>query len=474
MTTERFKAVVLVVLLALNVAVVGSVVADREIQSDGRITYDDFEGYNESDVPYGWGGGSVQVDTLTGNNSYLLPEDTSNINSNATVDPYDAEIQGRIVFVEDSISFGVSDSTGNAIDVYTVNAANDYTRYSGVGDDSGDEPALDENSVYNFRIELEGTESRMKVWEMGTEEPDGWDITATNRDSGIDEGHLTAYVSISSTENYLDYYEITVPDAVTGTVQNPDGGAIQGANVSFTNQDTGEVTSTLTDTDGNFEAMIDNGTYDIEITHNQYITHTEARTIQPGDDLGTFELHPSGVRLETGSRMDPNSTMNYRVSEWTGDEWISVPLDDENLTVTSDNISVATVDPAEGLIRSEAGVNTTVNITAEYTQNGTQYNYTQEIAVATLTIDNLDILPAAYWPTTILKDGVMQWVGMGLMVGMVFCRIARNPWVGLGIAEFVLSFGWFLGFVGTGVFLASIFYVVAASVLIADVYRPQR
>lgn len=126
----------------------------------------------------------------------------------------------------------------------------------------------------------------------------------------------------------------------------------------------------------------------------------------------------------------------------------------ENTTVESLNTDGITVDEGNNLLIAtpDEDFNQRVEVRAEH--NGTVV--TKEIAVASVSVENLEVLPGIWRFSAVMDDWTLVVILMAILVGVVATR-ASTAFGGLGAMELVVLVGWFGGYIPEGIAMVSVF-----------------
>lgn len=128
----------------------------------------------------------------------------------------------------------------------------------------------------------------------------------------------------------------------------------------------------------------------------------------------------------------------------------------DEANITSQNTDGITVDQTNHtlLATSDTSFNDRVTIRAEH-PNVTGAAYT-EVAVTTVEMENLEILPPVYRIGAFLGDWTVFLLIISIGAGIVGTRGA-TAFMGLSMMELVLIIGWFGGYLSTGLMMVSVF-----------------
>ena len=167
---------------------------------------------------------------------------------------------------------------------------------------------------------------------------------------------------------------------------------------------------------------------------------------------GTLETDTQLV-LETNNRIPYGETESYTVYDLVGEAEIRTDVTDDAI-VSSGNESVLSVDQSanELTATSNENVSTRVNVTATY--NGR--NTVKQIAVADISIENLEVLHFIGRISAMFMDRAFQMILTSLLLAIAATRVA-NVFAGLGIYQMGLTAGWFIGWVPIGLAFVGLF-----------------
>lgn len=170
------------------------------------------------------------------------------------------------------------------------------------------------------------------------------------------------------------------------------------------------------------------------------------------DDGGEPVSDDEALEIDTRDYIQPNTSVPYSVHFNDSGEWSEVT---DSATVTSNNTSVIVVDGAENMLVGQSGVNTTVNVTANYTaSDGTVYSTTKQITVAQATVENLQILPTIWRFGATIGDDTMFFLIVAMLTSVVGTRLS-TAFGGISLYWVVVMIGWFSGWLSLGILLVT-------------------
>lgn len=184
------------------------------------------------------------------------------------------------------------------------------------------------------------------------------------------------------------------------------------------------------------------------------------------------------LSLDVKTFMEHATKQDYEVTLTEGDTDTDVTAD-ANLTSSHPNILTVDNDSDQLIATGDTSVNQEVEITAKYDGESTSENVT----VANKSIKNIAALPPPTWPSAVIghpgetTGGTdswpgavqLQWIFVCMVVAAIVSWKAANPWMGLGTVEIMLLFGWAIDWVGDGVLIASIVFLIYAALTLTDI-----
>lgn len=201
---------------------------------------------------------------------------------------------------------------------------------------------------------------------------------------------------------------------------------------------TGEIDTVRVDSGGGGQV----GTYD-NISINTNI---------PGEPGGGETNASEALEIDTRDYIRPNESADYSVYYTANNETADVT---DNSTLNSSNVSVLSVNSAEHILNAQGGVNTTVNVTAEYTASGgTVLNTTKQITVAQPTVENLEILPAIWRFGATIGDDTIFFLILATLTSIVATRLS-TAFGGISGYWIVVMMGWLSGWLSLGILLVT-------------------
>ena len=183
----------------------------------------------------------------------------------------------------------------------------------------------------------------------------------------------------------------------------------------------------------------------------------------------------SNLSIESREYLRPNQSVPYEVFLNTTNTTTNTSTRVDvtaNATVLSNDTSLLTVNQTSNtfIATNNSSIAGRVNVTAYYTtDDGTNVSVTKEIAVASLTADNLEIIPTATWRFAALFGGggveePNEWIGNGFMFILVIATLGAvaaarfaSSFAGLSMGTLIVTMGWFGGYVGYGMAAVCVF-----------------
>lgn len=338
--------------------------------------------------------------------------------------------------------------------------------------------AVDEEDGFLFLGYSNGTIEALNVSSPSSGSPDVISRT-TSEDYGdasafdwprrmaIDESAERLYVSDDESDTAA--FDVSSPDVptyeVSGTVVDQNDDPLQNANVTV--RDGSVTVDTLqTDANGSYSIYLDNGTYDFEAWKgtDEYRNDTATVTVDGGPVTQNFTLlaESEQLHLDAPKLLEHGQSRYYDVHFVDENNNAIDVTDDANTTVTSLNTSIVTVNTTSNELEAttDTAVAARVNVVAEYTHtDGQNYTTTQEVTVASVTLEDAKVLPTTFRYAALLGDWAIIVFIVAGGVGIVGTRGA-TPFAGLAGMEMIILIGWFGGYVSTGVMYVSLFAAV--------------
>lgn len=215
-----------------------------------------------------------------------------------------------------------------------------------------------------------------------------------------------------------------------------------------------EITNETTDNnDGRFGFSLDNGTYTLNVTHQNYKDYEQTITINGNTSLGDIEITPKEYNLVIGASPWQNHGTVKDYTVWFNDDVIT-----ENATTTSSNSTILSVNQTTFTLNATDNTNLTgeINITATYNVDGKTLRASRNVTVAPLEMKYIDILSPLYASFTIAKNTAIQYIVLTSLLG-AFVAYVIGCLGGIAIMMISLIIGWVAGWVGLGILLSSVF-----------------
>lgn len=269
--------------------------------------------------------------------------------------------------------------------------------------------------------------------------------------------------------NKEGYYEDSITFSVSGLDMNVDlslsskpqvSGAIISDNGEYVSNATVELWDngtlqydTITDSNGEFTITVDEGNYTLEVIKDGYFPHNQTVNVTSNIDLGdiTIESKEYELNLRVSPYMNHSDTQEYVVR--FNDDVVT-----ENVTVTSSNSALIAVDSNTLTLNATDVVNDTgeVNITATYNVDNQVIQDSENVTVAPMEMDHMEILPPLYSTLTVATNETIQYLVLAVVAGAAIATIT-NSLGGIGVMIISLIMGWIMEYVPLGVLLASLF-----------------
>lgn len=292
-----------------------------------------------------------------------------------------------------------------------------------------------------------------------------WEISSATHNSSVsangvhgldrnDDGLRFYTTDVSST-----VYQYVLADAkVSGFVKDTDGDPVENAEVTVN-------TTAETDTtgaDGSYELFLNDGGHEITATSQEGVSNSIEVTVSGSDLTNQNITLTGGLTLDVEPFMKHGTNQTYTVHDGQTEVTSSA-------SVSSSNSTVITVNQPDELLEatSDTDINQEVTITAAYQDN----QVTENVTVALQTAENADIMPTGLTmgvalvgnvpnPITDERPGgtqlTMQLIIIAALAAVAMTR-AAGSYAGIGAIVLTMAGGWFMGWVGHGLMLVTIY-----------------
>lgn len=280
---------------------------------------------------------------------------------------------------------------------------------------------------------------------------DTYEVNATK--SMYTANDITYTVNGSGTVNDI---EIEAKGVLNGTITDLDDYAIENVTVEVYENGT-LVDSTKSDVNGNFSMNVTNGDYTVEFTKDFYHPYSENISVSGNYDMGKIRLEAREYDLT----MQVSPYMNY-----SDTQELTVRFNDNDVT---DNVTITITDTFENytiveyyannrtlIATSNESLAGRVNVNASYDAGDKIVYVDQNVTVAPITMENVEILSPLYSVFSVLDNQRMQYVFFVVIAG-VGAAITTSIYGGMAMMIIAIIGGWIAGFIGLGLVLASLF-----------------
>lgn len=280
---------------------------------------------------------------------------------------------------------------------------------------------------------------------------DTYEVNATK--SMYTANDITYTVNGSGTVNDI---EIEAKGVLNGTITDLDDYAIENVTVEVYENGT-LVDSTKSDVNGNFNMNVTNGDYTVEFTKDFYHPYSENISVTGNYDMGKIRLEAREYDLT----MQVSPYMNY-----SDTQELTVRFNDGDVT---DNVTITITDSFENytiveyyannrtlIATSNESLAGRVNVNASYDAGDKIVYVDQNVTVAPITMENVEILSPLYSVFSVLDNQRMQYVFFVVIAG-VGAAITTSIYGGMAMMIIAIIGGWIAGFIGLGLVLASLF-----------------
>lgn len=345
-----------------------------------------------------------------------------------------------VTVIKSSVSGTVTDAqNGTGIDNATIEA---YQSNSLIDSASTDNSG-------NYNLSLEDGDYTFKVLRSGYEN--------TERSVTV-SGKTTADFELDGIYDIDGYVKENTKE----------GEPISDANIKVFQNGTQEH-SAVTNSSGYYKiTSIVGGNYTFNVSALGYQNHSSEKYIDSSKQIG-FRLNNKEdeyvpyMEFKTPAWIPSNDSRAYHV--YFSDENKDYKEVTKDANVTSLNVSRVKVNTSSLELEGQAGINATVNVTAEYTYKGTKYKQTNELVVAKLELAQVEILPPSHRVGAFARDSNIQMIIVAIMLGVVAAYLTRNPYAGMGGIQLVLMIAWANDRLNTGILLVGFYYMLFAGML---------
>lgn len=250
--------------------------------------------------------------------------------------------------------------------------------------------------------------------------------------------------------------------SVSGNVVDDTGAGIDNATVKA-KQNGNEIASTTTNSKGKYDLSLEAGNYTLAASKDGYHDEEANITYNGGDLTQDFTLINKSQRLdlEATNFLEQGDTHPYTVYYYERDNETGI-LERSDVTqaatVTSNDTNALTINTTstEFEATDNTSINVIVHVTAEYTTDNETFTDEQNVTVASLTLDNIKILPETWRLNASLGNDSMFAILIATLVGIVGAR-ASTSFGGLSLMTMAIIVAWFGGFTSTGIMLVTVF-----------------
>lgn len=159
------------------------------------------------------------------------------------------------------------------------------------------------------------------------------------------------------------------------------------------------------------------------------------------------------LTIETSSLLLHGESQPYEVKLEENNETRDVT---DEATVTSQNTSVIVVNESSNRLEATDNEAVAQRVTIQAEHDNVTGAAFKEVTVATVDVENLEVLPPVYRIGAFLGDWTIFLLIVTTGAGIIGTRGA-SAFMGLSMAEMVLVIGWFGGYISTGLAMTSVF-----------------
>lgn len=286
------------------------------------------------------------------------------------------------------------------------------------------------------------------TYEVTVSDGDYW-VNVTHPDYKKNE----TSVSLTSDENTDEFHDVILrmENEVTGKITNSNGDPLQSATVNVSNSNITK--ETTTDADGVYSFYLKSGDYTINVTKTTYKPYESQISINSSTQLNTIELESKeyNLNLRVSPYMNHSDTQKYVIR--FNDDIIT-----ENATISASNTSLISINTTMQTLNATNTINDTgeVNITATYQIDGKTITDSQNVTVAPMTIEYVEILSPLYGTLALVSDETIQYLILVIIAGVGVTTMV-NAFGGISLMIMSLIIGWIIDYIPEGVLLASLF-----------------
>jgi len=300
----------------------------------------------------------------------------------------------------------------------------------------------------------------------------------------------------SSAENGNNGFQINVNNGVRIVNRQSGGGELAGEYIEISNDkqyyarmiydfnnNTNTVViyndSSLNDRVGFSQAPLTSDNFSV---FYPYISNGGILSTQYYGTFSNYSIYHDGQVPDIPDALPSDSEIQIRINTWmrynTTQPYTILAVSNHSVTditdvatVTTNNSTLITVNTATNqlIATNNTSVKGRTYIQADYQS----FSTTKNVTVANLTLDNIEILPSAYWLSAFLGihdeqaaygiGSESQFIYFAILIGAVLAWKARNEYLGIGVILAALILFWVLEKVTVGIVLVGLFYGIFAA-----------
>jgi len=235
------------------------------------------------------------------------------------------------------------------------------------------------------------------------------------------------------------------------------------------NRDT--VDTTTTNSTGGYQLQVPNGTAKLIFSADKYQNRSIEIDVSGKTIVRNITLNKNRISVRYGGCLEPNEETPYNLY-FHGPNGVE---NDRPKSIVVNNNTVLSVSLLDGIINTtNKGIS---NVTFTYKYNDITYSITKEIRVFNNSIENLHNRQGTCKFIAFTGDEVggqnsnVQWIILGIFFGVVTSYGFRNKWVGLVAIQLLITIGWFMNFLNSGIMLGSLFYALFISLATISAFK---
>jgi len=229
--------------------------------------------------------------------------------------------------------------------------------------------------------------------------------------------------------------------------------------------------SVTTNSTGMYTLNIPNGTTKLVFNASKYREKNIQIEVSGKTKVRNITLIRNRISVRYGGCLEPNEETPYNLY-FHGPNGVE---NDRPKSIVVNNNTVLSVSLLDGIINTTN--EGTSNVTFTYEYNSETYSITEEIRVFNNSIENLHNRQGTCKFIAFTGDEIggqssnVQWIILSIFFGIVTSYGFRNKWVGLVAIQLLITIGWFMNFLNSGIMLGSLFYALFISMATISAFK---